>query len=277
MKQEYDIYDYLIDETSKIKKENSKIKSKEFKDELKRRIDYKLIEDLKEAKKIDKELYFVLNLAFWTRWLDLLCNEIRLEILSSKEKEKIEELKLKLSQLFEIKHKSISLMAKSKYMTVEYYKPEKADKKEINLCRKHRGEYKVRRSIYQPKKQKYVDKYKSLIKKYDGFIDFVLTNFAMLKECKKCKIEYVQNFYTVYYLKVEHEQLDLYFDFFVPYNLFNRILPLMSKIKKTNYVKKIGKLRFGRTIYKEEKQLYTEKQLIQKLTEAYDNLNILLK
>lgn len=203
------------------------------------------------------ELAAVLRLAFWTQMASRWAKE---NLAKSAQATKYNALYRKRAEEWhQRKDEALRVLVNSSYAHLSYYRPEDADKIDLELCDDH---YKVFREGY-----------------YEGERDFYAYHKAEIHACPACQVSVSREYYALYALEISASICpESTFSFHIPQPLGRAFLPPARTLPQVSHVEQEGLFRFGRRLYDEEKKLYREKDvathLAQALTEARDQLGI---
>lgn len=276
---EYPIFDFIEttniteedvsgwrEEFKKEKEESKKVAVKKQKETLsknnKARDDFK--KEFKNTVKlwyeVDERLGATFELAFWTLWVSRLAKENQEKSYSAKSNKVIYEANKE--HFYNLKNKAIECLIKSDFSEVSFYRPsEKADKVCISsFCENHYHDWRIERTATL-----------SYISKLEYFYD----NEREIKECLGCAVTIDEDYYSLYYLNVSSELAkEFNFSFHTPYNLGKDIFPPIETLELVEHKENAGGIfRFGRSLFEDEKIIYTEKTVINNFNKAYNRFN----
>lgn len=193
-----------------------------------------------------------LQLAYWTVWVSRWAKEFHIKAMNAKTKK--EEYQEKQESFYEMKNKAIHLLHNSIYSKLTFYQPDNPDKVEcIHLCKKHYEWWCIeRKDYYYPVRHYYFD------------------NEKQIKKCKECQVTIFKDYYSLYYLEIGDERLpEFSFSFHTPYPIGLEFLPDKEAlpIAKEHYEQE-GIFRFGRSLFEEEKVVFSQKEVLKQFKEA---------
>jgi hypothetical protein len=268
---EYPMYDAF--EISKLTRDTIELWRKEHKTKIRenRKVaSKKSVETLKRNKSIKREFYekewkqllsqwfktkgelgATLQLSFWTVWLSRWAKEFQLK--ASRARTKGDEYNLLKEQYYQLKNDAMELLVRSPYTKLSFYCP-LLPHKIINLqfCSNHYGLWCELREFG-----------------YIGKWEFFENNRKDICKCDNCTFDQVNDYYSLYYLSVESNELaDFRFSFHIPYPIGKSFLPPKHTLNKINHEEQEGMFRFGRTLFDDEKVIFTEKEVLKHFNEG---------
>jgi hypothetical protein len=203
------------------------------------------------------ELAAVLRLAFWAQMASRWAKE---NLAKSARATKYSALYRKQAdEWYRRKDEALQVLVRSSYAHLSYYRPEDADKIDLELCEEH---YEVLREGY-----------------YEGKRDFYASHKAEIHACPACQVRVSREYYALYAVEISAAiRPESTFSFHIPQPIGKAFLPPARALPHVSHVEQEGLFRFGRRLYAEEKMLYREKDVVahlaQALTEARDQLGI---
>jgi hypothetical protein len=206
---------------------------------------------------IDVELAYTYQFAFWTMWLNRLAKTYQEK--ASKSTRKSEDYNYIKEHLYELKNDSIKLLSKSKYATISFYQPKYPHKINSTLCTRHYDEC---RSEFLGNK-----------------VAFYYKNQDEIEECEDCSVLKIDDYYSLYYLQLNCEDLpEFTFSFHSPYLLFRDFFGDSSNYKRVQHEENSeGLFRFGRTLTDDETIIFSEKRILKYFNESKDKYAEFLK
>lgn len=264
---EYSLYDFIStqlftddmirEKLQKIKEKDAKKIKKELKEQgftNKRERTLATIRDfyigeyqdlLDKFAKRGRENALVLELAYWTMWVNRLAKTFQLKEMRAKKIEVIQEHRKTKDALYNMKHEAFYLLSKSSISKLRVYKRHLDDKMYADLCDMHRMEYRSNE-------------------------DFVELYFNDEKEeimnCPNCTVEVIKDMFAFYTLDIEID--DFKFSFHCPYDIGRDKLPDIDSLKHVFHIEKLGDFKFGRALTKEETTIFTKARVVRAFNKA---------
>ncbi|HEY1354590.1 MAG TPA: hypothetical protein VGF67_33690 [Ktedonobacteraceae bacterium] len=198
-------------------------------------------EACEEGVRLDSpELTAVLRLAFWTQMASRWAKE---NMAKSRRATKQSALyRQRMEAWYQRKNEALQVLAHSPYARLSYYRPEDADKIDMEFCADH---YEIFREGY-----------------YEGKWDFYACHKAALHACPACRISVTQEYYALYVIEISAPTSPVStFSFHIPQPIGKAFLPPARTLPQVSHVEQEGLFRFGRGLYAEEKMLYREKDV----------------
>ena len=204
------------------------------------------------------ELAAVLHLAFWTQMASRWAKE---NLAKSAQSTKYNALyRKRAEEWYQWKDEALHVLVNSSYAHLSYYRPEEADKIELELCDEHHESF---REGY-----------------YEGKREFYASYKAEIHACPACQVTVLYEYYSLYAVEIFASICpESTFSFHIPQPVGKAFLPPPQTLPQVSHVEQEeGLFRFGRRLYAEEKMLYREKDvaahLAKALTEARGQLGI---
>lgn len=200
-----------------------------------------------------------LQLAFWTSWMNRWAKEFELK--ARRARIKTEEYKEKSSYYYEQKQHALSLLIQSPYTDISFYEPKHPDKlTHLHFCGTHFELWKMEREF--------------------GYVDKWMFYHAYEKDihtCKHCHIHITEDYYSLYYIRIHDPSLEEFsFSFHFPHPIGKNFLPNKNDLPCVQHTEQEGLFRFGRTLFDEEKIVFTERNVQQKWNEAVTKFSLYL-
>ena len=208
---------------------------------------------------MDEGLGVSLQLSFWTMWISRWAKEMQLKSRRARAKKK-EYIEIK-DKFYEYKNESIANLIESPYSEVAFYRPDNPDRiTYLEFCPKH-FDWWLREREFD-----YVPKW-----------EFYAFNQKAIHKCESCTVNIEKDYYSLFYIKVAHEELEDYsFSFHTPYPLGKYFFPSIAEMKKVNHQEQEGLFRFGRSLFDEEKSIFrvneVEEQFDKAMTKYKDKM-----
>lgn len=206
---------------------------------------------LKKWYQVNAELAATLQLAYWTVWLSRWAKEFQLKAYRARTKQ--DEYISNKENFYQFKNDAIQLLFRSPYAKLSFYSPP-SPHKIINLhfCPIHYDNWVNLRQYDYYGKWEYFEDYKKEISK-----------------CQQCSYDQIDHYYSLYYLSIKNEKLeDYHFSFHTPYPIGKSIFPSKDKLEHIHHEEQEGIFRFGRTLFDEEKVIFTVKEIIKRYEDA---------
>jgi hypothetical protein len=198
------------------------------------------------------ELAAIFRLVYWTMWASRWAKENHVKGIKAVKYQAL--YGQRRERWYARKDEALSVLARSSYARIAFYRPDQADKITLSLCDDH----------YQSMKQGF----------YEGKRDFYGAHTKEIKACPGCHVVIELEYYSLYSLEIVADvRPDTRFAFHIPYHSGLAFLPPPHSLPHvTQTEQEDGLFRFGRRLEEGEKILYREKdvetQFAQALTEA---------
>lgn len=199
--------------------------------------------------KYGKENAFVLELAYWTMWVNRLAKTFQLKEMRAKKIEVIQEHRKTKDYLYRMKHDAFYLLSKSNISKLGGYKRHLEDKVYADLCDMHRVECEYTNPFEQHHYKEDLDE---------------------IMECPNCTVEVVKNMFAFYTLDVGIG--DFNFSFHCPYDIGRDNLPNIDLLDHVYHIESLGDFKFGRALSPEEAILFTRVRVIRAFNKAFVQL-----
>ncbi|HHX61995.1 MAG TPA: hypothetical protein GX707_15000 [Epulopiscium sp.] len=218
-----------IEKQKATRKKNDKIRKKHEKQQ----------QDLfKKWEGINKAAAPYFELAFWTVWVSRWAKNYKQEyrvfnnIVDNHKGE----------EYYGSKLEAIKVLATTPYAKVSLYHPSNPDYIDIDLCKEHKEDWQLPRSILTLSPVK----------------DYYKKNKDIIESCPDCFIDIYDNYYSLFHIKMQVEGMEETFSFHLPYSKGLGIFCEKDYPIETNVVEREGLFRFGRPVAEQEKLVYTE-------------------
>ncbi|WP_147534035.1 hypothetical protein [Bacillus marasmi] len=199
--------------------------------------------------KTDGKLGASLQLSFWTMWINRWAKEYQLK--ATKAKKNIEKYFDKKDLFYDMKNEAMQRLIQSPYSSLSFYQPSSSEKiTYLEFCSHHFDQWKLDRQEYG-----YLSKF-----------DFYYNNEADINNCNLCEVEIDDDYYSLYYLTIQHQ--DYHFSFHTPYPIGSDYLPSKESLPQISHEAQEGIFRFGRSLFEDEKIIFCEKEVIKHFNEA---------
>jgi hypothetical protein len=149
-------------------------------------------------------------------------------------------------RLYALKDEALKLLIQYEHTKIAYYRPTRPDRVSGWLCDEHR-------ILWDPK--------------WESFIDFVYEN---RHEVEWCCVSFEKEYYSLYYITLDHPALDDTFCFHVPYPVGKEWFPEPKTLEQVNHIEQRGKYRFGGPVTEDERALFPLLMVQDKLSETMD-------
>jgi hypothetical protein len=190
----------------------------------------------------------VFRLAYWTTWVSRWAKEYQLKAQNAiKYRDRYQRLSL---ELYELKNQAIKVLATSAYTKLAFYRPQEPDK----LIWGYADE---------PQDDDWNEGYDNDDWDYDS-----------RPRRRRVVIGRKKDFYSLYYLTVEHLDIVDRFSFHTPYPIGCEILPPKESLPRVEHEEQEGVFRFGRSLFNEEKITHTEKRVRAEFEKALNQLQL---
>jgi hypothetical protein len=201
--------------------------------------------------RVDGQLGATLQLAFWTMWVSRWAKESQVKALNAKSKKNVYESDKRV--FYEMKNEALQRLIKSPYSKLSFFIPENPDKiTNIEFCSSHYNLWLQERDF------EYISKW-----------DFYHWHQKSINKCKCCTVEIVNDYYSLFYILIEYEELeDYHFSFHIPFPIGENFLPNKEKLPKVVHQEQEGLFRFGRSLLEEEKIIFKTKDVKKYYEEA---------
>ena len=212
---------------------------------------------LVEWYRINGRLGATLQLAYWTTWVSRWAKECQLK--ARKARTKKAEYEANKEMLYEMKNEAIRKLSKSPYAKLSFYQPDDPHKiTHLEFCPIHFELWLLEREFdYVPKR------------------DFYSRHEKSIHKCKNCTVNKVYDYYSLYYLFIQHNDLkDFHFSFHTPYPIGKEFLPDKKDLNKVIHEEQEGMFRFGRTLFEEEKVVFKMKEVMKYFNEAMEKFDL---
>lgn len=240
-----------------VKAKETKIKNNFLREDFKKKFKEKLV----EWHKINLQMGATFELAYWTMWVSRWAKEYHSKALNPNSRKKQEYFE-KEEMFYQLKNTAIFYLLKSEYKKVGFYEPEYPHKISVKYCNKHYSKFnKVNADI-------------------DCFNDYIPTwqfahnHLEEIKSCTKCDCIIQENYYSLFYLSIQNTQINYNFSFHTPYEIGKSIFPNINDLDKVEHQEQEGIFRFGRTLFEDEKVIYTEKFVLKQFNNALNKFKI---
>lgn len=203
--------------------------------------------------KVNGELGVTLQLSFWTVWLSRWAKEFQSK--SFRARTRGVQFNNKKEQFYELKNDAMELLMRSPYTKLSFYSPHSPHKIfNLQFCSNHYSIWCDLREF-----------------EYVGKWDFFQMYEKAITSCPGCAFDQVADYYSLYYLSVNSVELeDFRFSFHIPYPIGKNIFPPQHDLEKVFHKEQEGVFRFGRSLFEEEKIIFTEKEVLNHFNEARD-------
>jgi hypothetical protein len=198
-------------------------------------------EACEEGVRLDSpELTAVLRLAFWTQMASRWAKENMVKSVHATKHSA--RYRKRMEAWYQRKNEALQVLAHSPYARISYYRPEDADKIDLEFCA---GHYEIFREGY-----------------YEGKWDFYACHKAELHACPACRISVAREYYALYVIEISAPTSPAStFSFHIPQPIGKAFLPPARTLPLVSHVEQEGLFRFGRKLYDEEKTLYREQDV----------------
>ncbi|WP_062105493.1 hypothetical protein [Bacillus niameyensis] len=207
--------------------------------------------------KQNSQLGATLQLSFWTVWINRWAKEFQIRALNARTKKG--EYLDKKEQYYGMKNEAIKLLVLSHYTKLSFYRPPSPHKTlHLHFCPLHFELWCSLREFDYLSKWEFFELYKKDIIK-----------------CVNCLYEKSNDYYSLYYLSIQKDNLqDFSFSFHIPYPIGKSFLPAKHELPKVGHEEQEGIFRFGRTLLKDEKIIFTEKAVVKNFEESLRKFNL---
>lgn len=207
--------------------------------------------------RIDSTLGVTMELAYWTMWVSRWAKESHIKSLSARTKKK--EYEAEKVKFYQMKNEAIKRIIKSPFSTQSFYQPKNADKiTHLQFCDDH---YRFWVNI---REFEYVSKW-----------DFYNYHKNEIQKCNRCIVEVVKDYYSLFHVSVQHEELkDYRFSFHTPYPIGQKFFTDKKNLPKVVHEEQEGLFRFGRPLFKEERVIFSMKNTVKYFEEAITKFDL---
>ncbi|EOQ04517.1 hypothetical protein [Bacillus cereus] len=143
---------------------------------------------------VDKELFSLGKIAYWTQWTSMHINRLNEMIKTTTDEIQKRQYQEQRQNLYALKNQAVILLSQSPYATIQIYMPTVHKK----LCAVH---------------QQQIHKQSLTIH------DALLTMHQQFSACSNCQ-KGQRNFYSLYAIDIKHKETNTHFRFHMPYALF---------------------------------------------------------
>jgi hypothetical protein len=206
---------------------------------------------LRQWFKTNSELGATFQLSFWTMWLSRWAKEFQSK--ACRAKTKGNEYNQKKEQFYQLKNDALALLVLSPYTKLSFYCPPSPHKIfDLQFCSNHYELWCSLREFEYIPKWEFFEDYKNVI-----------------SNCNDCTFSQVDHYYSLYYLSVESGEFPEFdFSFHTPYPIGEVFFPPKDTLNSVLHEEQEGMFRFGRTLFDDEKIIFTEKEVLKHFNEA---------
>lgn len=217
---------------------------------------------VKEWAKEDMYMSAAFQLAYWTVIVSRWAKEYHMKTCSARIGKR-DEYSAKKKNYYSMKNEALVLLTKTPFSKIYFYRPDTPDKIDLYFCDKHYEDWVDQRS-------------------YAVFMDrwmYLGMNEEVIKGCPDCRCDIDEDYYSRYYIKVEDcdKAPGVYFKFYIPYPKAKQFLPDPSMLEMVYHRQEVNDsnfLRFGRTLFDDEKIIYGEQTVQKHFEEAMETLKM---
>ncbi|MFW6008341.1 MAG: hypothetical protein ACOCP8_03655 [archaeon] len=208
---------------------------------------------------IDEKLGVTLELAYWTLWISRWAKQKRVKQTTTEQRGfNLDKYYSEEKTLYEYKNKAVKLLINSEYKKLSFYRPTEHRKNYVRFCQEHYDDWNYS-GEYNP-------------------WDFYKKNSELIESCPDCYYYSEEDYFSLFYLEIKNDKVpDYTFSFHTPYPVGKEFFPEAEKLEQVLHKENEGLFRFGRSLFEEEKIIYTEKTVEKNFKKALSKFKDIYK